>query len=356
MTAQRTQPAGESASVAPRSLVPGDSAPSPALGRGSPTGPLRGRLTDEFGVLAVLGVLVTVIAAFHPGFLSESSLVGVLRQGAFIAIMAFGMVFVVTMRDFDLSVGGGYALTLLLAATLMSAGLNPWLAATVGVAAGVGLGAFNGAVAELLRVPAIIVTLGTLSMYRGLAQIVSDGQPIADLPTQSSFFTALGASIAGIPVAAVVMVVLCVALSVVYKATRFGATVRAIGSNSAAAEFAGIRISRTRIAALMVLGAMVGISAMLSLAYFGSGDPTVGNGYELFVIAAVVIGATPLSGGRGTVFGALVGALIIQVIQSGLVFFGVAAQWSTFATGAVIVAAIALDTLLRRRRAAAATG
>ncbi len=309
-------------------------------------------LGDELGVLVVLAVLVLVVSVFHPEFLRVDSLVGILRQTSFLAVMAFGMVFLVTMRDFDLSVGGTFAFASLLAAKLIAqSGWNPWAAAAVAVAAAAALGALNGLLAEALRVPIIIITVGSLSLYRGLAQIVTNSQPVS-LSARSSFFDGVGGDLLGVPVSVYIMAALCVTLTLVYRRTRFGAQVRAIGSNPSAAAFSGVRIARTRIAALALLGAMVGVASMLNLAYFGSADPTLGNGYELFVIAAVIIGATPLSGGRGTIIGALLGTLILQVIQSGLVFFGVGAQWSTFVTGAVIIGAVALDTVLRRRRRA----
>jgi len=331
---------------------------APARRPGFPAGLLGHRFSamvgDEFGVLIVLAVLVVLVSAFHPEFLKQASLIGVLRQTSFLAVMAFGMVFLVTMRDFDLSIGGSFAFASLLAAKLINdSGWNPWSAAAVAVVAAAGLGAVNGVLAEALRVPVIIVTVGSLSMYRGLAQIVTNSQPIA-LQPKGSFFDDLGGEVLGVPVSVYVMAAACLILTLVYRRTRFGAQVRAIGSNSQAAAFSGVRISRTRIAALALLGTMVGIASMLNLAYFGSADPTLGNGYELFVIAAVIIGATPLSGGRGTVVGALIGVLILEVIQSGLVFFGVGAQWSTFVTGAVIIGAVTLDTVLRRRASSAA--
>lgn len=307
--------------------------------------------SDELGILGVLAVMIVVVAAFNPDFLAPSSLLGLLRQTSFIAIMAFGMVFLVTMRDIDLSVGASYASCILVAALSMESGVNPWVAALLGVLVAVVMGLFNGVTSEILRIPVIIVTLGTLSLYRGLAQVITDGQPVYEVPSDHAFFRWFGADVLGVPMSAIVMVISCALLTLVYKRTRFGAQVRAIGSNPQAAEFSGVRLARVRVLALVLVGTMVGISGMLTLAYFRSADATIGGGYELYVIAAVVIGTTPLSGGRGTIVGALIGALIIQVIQSGLVFFGVGARWSAFATGAVILAAVSLDAVLRRRRA-----
>jgi ribose transport system permease protein len=191
-------------------------------------------------------------------------------------------------------------------------------------------------------------------MFRGLVTVISDGQPITGIPTTSSFFTKLGGEWLGFPAAGWVVVILGVALTVVFTKTRFGAMVRAIGSNRQAAEFSGIPAGRIRLYALMLVGALAATAGVLSLAFFQGADPTVGGGFELQVIAAAIIGGTAVSGGSGTVPGALLGALIVAVINSGLVFFSVDSNWTNFVTGAVIVIAVGMDALVRRRRAEAA--
>jgi ribose transport system permease protein len=313
------------------------------------------RIVDQLanigGVVFVLLVLVAAVGIPNREvFFSESALNSLLRQSSFFAIMAFGMVFLITMREFDLSVGSTYAVTILLAADLMSDGMSPWLAAGAGLAAGVGLGLLTGLIARVLGVSVFIVSLGALSLYRGSAQVLTDGRPVSGLPLESTFFTVLGGTVGPVPAAAIVALVLLVVLHVVFTRTRFGSQVRSIGSNPEAAAFAGLRLQRVRTYVLMLLGLLAGVSGMMTLAHFGSADPTLGSGYELTVIAAVVIGATPLSGGRGSIVGAALGALIIQIIQSGLVFYRINPIWSTFTTGAVIIGAVALDAVMRRRR------
>lgn len=325
----------------------------PAVDPASEPAPRRFRvkLPDEVGILAVLGLLVLVITLFHPDFLSSASITSILRQAGIIAIVAFGMVFLVTMRDFDLSVGATFAVTIVVATLLIRDGWNPWLAAGVGILVGAALGALNGVLTELLQIPAIVLTLGTLSVYAGLALILAKGKSLGIDDNTTGFFSTVGGDLFGLPVSVWVMFAAGIALTIVYRLTRFGVMVRAIGANPPAARFSGIPVSRIRIEVLMLIGAMAGIAGALTLAFFGAADPTQGRSYELSVIAAVVIGGTPLSGGRGTILGALIGALIIQVIQSGLVFFGVRDYATTFATGALIVAALALDAVVRRRRA-----
>ncbi|MFL6124765.1 ABC transporter permease [Actinophytocola sp.] len=316
---------------------------------------LAGRIfrVDEFGVVAALVALVLVIGAFHPAFLDVDQLVDVVAQAAFVGILACGMTYLLAMRELDLSVGSTYALSIVGAATLVQHGLDPWLGAAAGVVLGAFLGAVNGFIGEAVRIPSIITTLGTLSLYRGLALAVSDGRNVADLPRTHAFFTIVGGDLFGVPVPVWVLLVVALVLTVVLRGTRFGATVRAIGSNPDAARFSGISLPRTRVQVLTLSGALAGLSGMLTLAFFASGDPTIGNGYELQAIAAAIIGGTPLRGGSGTVWGSVLGAVILGTVASGLVYFGVPINWNLFATGVVILLAVAMDSLLRRRRAAA---
>lgn len=307
---------------------------------------------SEVGIVVALVTMVAVTGAFHPRFLALDSLVNVGRQAAFFGIMALGMVFLLSMREIDLSVGSIYVLTIVFAAVLIQRGADPWLAALAGVVAGVLLGAFNGVLANALRIPSIIATLGTLSMYRGLAMVLTDSRPIGNLPRDHSFFTVAGGSYLRLPVSVWALLTLTVLLAVAYRRTRFGFVVRAIGSNQEAARLTGMSIERTRLLALALTGGLCGVAGMLTLAFFQSGDPTLGQGYELLIIAAAIIGGTSLAGGSGTVVGALLGALTIGVIRSGLIQFGVTPSWSTFATGAVIVGAVTLDGFIRRRRPA----
>lgn len=308
---------------------------------------------DEIGPLLALVVLVVLIGSFHSEFLEKDVLLNTVRSAAFVAIAAYGMVYLLAMTEIDLSVGGIYALSIMLAAKWMSS-INPWLAALLAIVVAIALGAANGVLANVFRIPVIIITLGTLSMYRGLVQVVSDGKPATGIPLDSSFFSKLGENTLGIPTSAWIVVILGIILTFVFRKTRFGAMVRATGSNHAAAEFSGIPTRRIRLYALMLTGGLAGIAGVLSLAYFQGADPTIGAGYELQVIAAAIIGGTAVSGGTGTVPGALIGALIVAVINSGLIFFSIDSNWTNFVTGAVIVVAVGSDALVRRRRAARA--
>jgi ribose/xylose/arabinose/galactoside ABC-type transport system permease subunit len=260
------------------------------------------------------------------------------------------MVFPLAMREVDLSLGGTYALGIVTGAVLIRDGLAPWLAVPAVLLLATVLGCLNGVVTTYLRLPSFIVTLASAMLFRGVALALADGKQISGLPREDSFFTVLGEKIAGVPASVWVLLIATVALSVVFTRTRFGARVRAIGSNPDAAEFSGLPIARTRIMALGLSGFMGGTAAVLGLAFYTAGDPTVGNGYELTAIAACIIGGTPLAGGRGSVAGAMLGNLILTTVAASLVYFQVPINWTTFATGAVILVAVAFDSVLRRTR------
>lgn len=308
--------------------------------------------SNELGILLVLILMVAFIGVYRPNFISVKSFSNVGQRASWYGIMALGTVFLLSMGEIDLSIGSNYAVCINATAILMAEhGVNPWLAALAGVLIGIGLGALNGILANLFRLPAIIVTLGALSMFRGMALIISGGRFVYGVPREHQFFKTFGSDPLGVPLVIWAFVFLAIVLSVIYRSTRYGFIVRAIGSNSKAARMGGIPILRIRLYTLMLMGALCGISAMLTLAFFSTSDPQLGTGYELQAIAAAIVGGTALSGGRGTVIGALLGAAVIAVIGSGITQFGVSANYGTFVTGIVIIIAVGLDSVVRRRQA-----
>jgi ribose transport system permease protein len=297
-------------------------------------------------------VVLLVIGIAHPAFLSIGQLLDVIEQSAFVGILACGVAFLLSMREIDLSVGSIFGVSVVAGAILDREGWNPWVAAIACVVMGALAGLFNAVLVQGIAIPAIIATLGTMSMFRGLAQALTNGEQVTGLPTESSFFTLIGGDLLGVPVGIWTLVLVVIVLTVVLRLTPFGYRVRAIGSNPEAASHSGISVGRTRVQALVLMGALCGVAAVLGLAYFSSGDPNIGTGFELQAIAAAVIGGTPLAGGKATVLGAAIGAILLGVVNSGLVYFNVPLNWSSFATGSVIIAAVSVDALLRRRRRA----
>ncbi|WP_442582846.1 ABC transporter permease [Mesorhizobium sp. ASY16-5R] len=316
--------------------------------------PARWRFTlpDEIGVIAALVAMMVIVGVARPRFLNPINLFALLGNTTFLGMLALGMVFLLAIREIDLSVGWMFNFSAVFAAILMVAGLNPWLAAFAGVIFGAGLGFVNGILVVGLRLPAVIVTLGTYSMFQGASLVANQGRAIVPSDTSSNFFSMISTKLFGVlPVAALVFVVLAVVMHFVLHRTRFGYRVQAVGSNPEAARFAGIPTGKVRLQTLMLMGALCGLSGVMYVGFRGAIDPQEGSDFVLVVIAAVIIGGTPLGGGHGTIVGAVVGMMIIQVISSGLIFFGIDATWSTFVTGAVIVLAVTLDQAIKYQRA-----
>ena len=216
----------------------------------------------------------------------------------------------------------------------------------------------NGVIAVGLRLPAIIVTLGTFSMFQGLSLVVNNGRAIVPADQSSSFFTLISTKIFGVVPVRRAGLRACWPSSCIWSCT---ARASAIASRRWAAiprrpRLAGIPNALVRLQTLVLMGAISGLSGALYVGFRGAIDPNEGSDFVLAVIAAVIIGGTPLSGGYGTVIGAVIGMLIIQVISSGIIFFGIDATWSTFVTGAVIVLAVALDQLVKYQRSRHAAG
>jgi ribose transport system permease protein len=313
---------------------------------------LRFRWSEDTGLIIVFILMVLAIGVPHPEFFSFGSIKTILRQSALVGIIAFGMVYLVAMVEIDLSVGGIFAVASSLSALLIKFHhVDPWIAVVLALLAGVVLGGLNGVLTSLLKVPLIIVSLGTLSAYFGLHLILSDGKAIYGLPKNHPFFQIFGNDFLGLPASVWTAIACAVVLYFVFAHTRFGATVRAIGSNPAAAEFIGVRIGLVRIYATALVGFLSALSGIMTLAYFKAVDTSSGRSLGLQVIAAVVIGGTSLAGGSGTIIGAALGVLIITTIDSGLVFYNVNLNYSEFVTGIVIIGAIALDRIAKRRRA-----
>ena len=327
-------------------------------GRGRPDRQGARSLIDRFYDLPLTLVLLAMVLGvgfFRPAFLSQYSLQNIGTLAAYFGTMAFGTVFLLSMREIDLSVGSIFGLSIIVAASLMDNGVTPLLAAAITLVVGALLGAINGLIANALRIQTIIVTLGTLSIYRAIALIISGDRMVSgNLPTDDPFFVILGGNPLGIPASIWMFAIAAVVLHIVYKYTPIGFDVRAIGSNADAARLAGISLAGRRLQALMLQGFLCALAGLVSFAYLQAGDPVGGTGFELFVIAAAIIGGTALSGGQGSIFGAAIGSLIIAVITTGLIQFGVTQDWALFATGAAIIVAVALDSFLKRRRLRAA--
>ncbi len=310
-------------------------------------------------VLVLLVIAVTILTG--GAFARPENLVNVARQISFEALIAFGMTLVIVTGGIDLSVGSLVALTgvaagLAMRALLPAAGGSAAVCIGVGLLAGLAAGAFSGcvsgAVITRFAIPPFIVTLAVMLAARGLAFILCSGQPVYELPSSLIYFGrgfvlegVLGKSV---PVPVLVMFVGFLVFHVLLSRTVFGRSVIAVGSNEEAARLAGIGVGRVKLAVYILTGALCGIVGVLQDAYLMAADPKVGNMWELNVIAAVVVGGTSLFGGRGTIVGTLIGALIIGVLNNSLNLLQLEHFWQLVVLGVVILLASLLDAGLRK--------
>lgn len=300
--------------------------------------------------IALIGLFL-VVGTLKPEFLSFTQLSNVASQSVYVALMAAGLSFLITQGEVDLSLGGTYVLTAVATAILIQHGMDPWLAALSGLLLALVVGAVNSVVVLGVRINSLIATLAMGWVLRGLAAAISEGKQIIGMPIEHAFFQVLGGQkVLGVAVSVWILVVVVAILTVVLRATPYGFRVREIGSNEDAATFAGIPVRRTKVVSFLMCSFIAGIAGLLGLAFFTSGDPTSGTGFELFAVAGAVIGGNPLTGGRATVFGAAIGAVLLNAVSIALVYFNIPAVWSQFATGLIIIGAVSVDGIRRHRR------
>ena len=305
----------------------------------NPTKNLLSRLGPFFGLI----LLVLVISAMNPKFLTADNLLNVLRQVSISALIAFGMTFVILTRGIDLSVGSILALTGAIAASMLAGGYNPMLAMGVAMLLGLGLGLVNGLIITKGKVAPFIATLATMTIYRGMTLAYTDGRPVSGLGDSLAFQMMGKGYMLGVPMPVVTMVIAFAVLYFILHHTTFGRRVYAVGGNEEASRLSGINIDRIKIGVYALTGLLASVSALILTSRLNSAQPTAGTSYELDAIAAVVLGGTSLNGGRGWIFGTLVGALIIGVLNNGMNLIGVSSFYQLVVKGVVILLAVVLD-------------
>ena len=298
---------------------------------------------SKLGPLLALIVLIVVVTAINPSFISPSNLLNLLRQVAANGFIAFGMTFVILTGGIDLSVCSTLALSSALTAGLISNGVNAMLAVLVGLVSGGFLGALNGILISKGKMAPFIATLATMTIYRGTTLVYTNGNPITGIG-DSFFFSFIGRGyLFGIPFPVVLMFLVFILLFLLLHKTSFGRKTYAIGGNEKAAYIAGVKIDKIKILIYTISGVMASVSGMIITSRLNSAQPTAGQSYEMDAIASVVLGGTSLSGGRGRIFGTLVGALIIGTLNNGLNLLGVSSFYQQIVKGIVIVIAVLLD-------------
>ena len=301
---------------------------------------LSKRESAIFIALIAISVFITI---FAPRFATGRNLYLVSRQISFVAIVALGELFVILTSGIDLSVGSNVGFSGIMAGLALAVGIPPIFALPLGMLAGMAVGLFNGAVISYVGITPFIVTLGMLSMARGMIWGFTKGNPVTEIP-DTFFFLAEG-DFMGIPSPVIIMVILAVLVHIVLTYTAFGRRIYAIGGNEEATALSGIDVKKIKLAVYGISGLMASISGILLIARFYSAQPSTGTGWELDAIASCVIGGTSLMGGVGSVLGVLIGATIMGVIRNGLVLMKVSVYWQDFIIGSIIVLAAVIDRM-----------
>jgi simple sugar transport system permease protein len=302
---------------------------------------------NELGLLAIIVLLYIAFWATANGFLTLGNQLNILRDSASIGIAAWGATLTIIAGEIDVSVGPAVAVLSVFLAYMMRWGLPVGLAILITLAAGAAAISTAGFLRAFFNVPSFVATLGLWSALRGLALFVTNALPVT-FP-DNDFLDTIGDEIFGVPVAAIVMLVLFVVFVFVTRKTAFGRSVYAIGGNANAAYLSGIKVARIRVLLFAIAGLLAAVTAVMLTARLGSGNADSADGLEFDVIAAVVVGGTALSGGRGSVIGTLLGVLVITLIGNGLVLLGINPFFQQVVRGVIIVAAVLANILVTAR-------
>lgn len=296
------------------------------------------------GILIVFLLICMGLAILSPYFLTMNNILNIIRQTSIYGIIAVGMTFVILTAGIDLSVGSILALSGMICAGLMkNNGASPLVASFVAIAVGGGLGLVNGLLITLGKIAPFVVTLGMVTIARGLTLIYSKGYPISGF--SDSFRQLGGAYVLGIPVPVIIFIAMVALGWFVLNHTRLGRYTYAIGGNEETVKLSGINVRLYKTMSYVIVGLMSGLSAIILTSRLNSAEAIAGQGYELDVIAAVVIGGTSLSGGRGSIIGTLIGALLIGTINNGMNLLGISPYFQQVVKGALIIGAVILDRM-----------
>jgi ribose transport system permease protein len=305
--------------------------------------PLWRRAPESAALLAFLLAEIVFFSLSSPYFLTWGNWVNVITALSITGVLAAGGTMLLIAGQFDLSVGSGVAfVALVMALTANSIGVVP--ASALALLVGMAIGVINGFLVTKIGVNALITTLGTLAIFRGLTQSIGGGKNLLI----SNFDWAIWRPFLNIPVSALVFVLVAIVVGIVLKRTVFGRSIYAIGANENAARLVGIKTKRVVFLSFLLSGAFIGLCGLMSASQLGSTSGTTGLGLELAVVTAVILGGTSLKGGTGTMFGTVIGLLIVGVLNNGLTLMNINSSWQQAATGILLILAVSFDQLRQR--------
>ena len=300
-------------------------------------------ILKRYGIFVGFLIIIVALSILSPFFLRPRNILNIIRQTSIHGIMAVGMTFVILTAGIDLSVGSILAFTGILSARFEHAGWPVFLIMVVALFIGACLGLLNGVVITKGKVTPFVVTVGMMSIVRGLALIYSKGDPISGC---GSSFRCIGAGyVFGIPIPIIIFIITVIIAYIVLEQTRLGRYIYAIGGNEETVKLSGINADLYKTIAYVLSGLAAALGAVVLTARLNAGEPIAGTGYELDVIASVVIGGTSLMGGRGSVWGTLIGALLIGTINNGMNLLGISSYYQLVVKGTIIIVAVLMDRL-----------
>ncbi len=309
--------------------------------------------SGEYAVFIALVLLVAAMMLFADGFATSTNLLNLLRQAAFNGLIAFGMTLVILSDGIDLSVGSVFALSAIICAELITFGVNTVLAVMIALFAGTAMGLVSGLLVAKCRLQPFIATLITMTAYRGIAYIVTNGRPISRLAETASsgafFFKALGKGnllffeTVKVPIPALILIVAFLVIWFILTKTTFGRQIYATGSNAKCAKLVGVDTDKVKIACYAICGFTAALAGLLMCSRLDSAQPNFGDGYELDAIAAIALGGTSMAGGRGKITGTIAGVLIIAVLNNGLNIMDVSSYYQQVIKAVVILVAVLCD-------------
>lgn len=309
---------------------------------------LRNFSVRDAGTLIGLIIILAVFAALVPGFISERNLINILQQSSINACIALGMTLVIISGGIDLSVGPTAAISAVLTASLLVAGYPVPVAIVIGLGIGALCGLTNGVLVAYVGLQPFIVTLGTLSTYRAIALIYTGGNPVLGVP--QNFRSIFNGNFAGVPNSVIIVALVALSAWVLLKKTPIGEYLLAVGGNEEAAYVSGVPIALTKITAYVISGFLAALASFILIGRLGAAEPILGNLWELDAIAAAAIGGASLMGGKGSIIGTILGAIILGAMRNGLTLMNVQAFYQLLATGLIILVAMMIDRVTRGRR------
>lgn len=294
----------------------------------------------ELVVIVAIAMMTCIFTVLNPIYMTGRNFLSIMQQATINGILAVGMTYAIISGGIDLSIGCTFAIVIVTVGKLTVAGVNPVIAILLGVLLGAAMGMINGLLITKMKLQPFIATLGTMSVYRGIAYVVTGGWPVLNIP--DSFRNLLNkriAALGGVNIYMFLFIAVAVIAGIVLAKTKFGNYIYAVGGNEEAAKLSGVNVDLVKIKAYAVTGICAAVAGMIQLASLGTGEPTAGSGYELDAIAAAAIGGTRMAGGKGTILGTVFGAILLAALKVGLIVLNVDTFWQYIVTGIIIIIA-----------------